>query len=208
MKKMYIAVLDQAPDYMVPTLVAHSVLNAHEYFTRINSVEDLATYYDWMENSFRKVVVRVGRPVFDKIRTTLVCHEGHENTICNAGPSCLVVLPVESDNVPKVLQYCTLWKPLPPPVPEQPKPMQVDYRSMPQHTQELVKDLLAAKDFYKVERYFKAHAALESGLYVVQPGDTLSGIGHDVGIDWRYLAQLNALANPHLIFPGQLIKLR
>ena len=27
MKKMYIAVLDEAPDYMVPTLVAHSVLN-------------------------------------------------------------------------------------------------------------------------------------------------------------------------------------
>ena len=30
--KMYIAVLDEFPDYMTPTLVAHSVLAAHLKF--------------------------------------------------------------------------------------------------------------------------------------------------------------------------------
>ena len=30
--KMYIAVLDEVPDYITPTLVAHSVLGAHLEF--------------------------------------------------------------------------------------------------------------------------------------------------------------------------------
>lgn len=105
MKKMYIAVLDEAPDYMVPTLVAHSILNAHIKF------QDEEIYKDWLTNSFRKVTLRVNRREFDKIRTTLVCHEGHENTICDALASCLVVMPVDSDNVPNVLKFSKLWKP-------------------------------------------------------------------------------------------------
>ena len=32
MSKMYIAVLDEVNDFMVPTLVAHSILNAHMAF--------------------------------------------------------------------------------------------------------------------------------------------------------------------------------
>jgi hypothetical protein len=104
--KMYIAVLDEAPDYMVPTLVAHSVLAAHAKF------QGNFDYMRWFQGSFRKVTVRVNRREFDKIRTTLVCHEGHENTICNAEPSCLVVLPVFNDAVPNVLNYAKLWKPI------------------------------------------------------------------------------------------------
>lgn len=109
MKKMYIAVLDEAPDYMVPTLVAHSILSAHMKFDEPKYPE----YIEWFIHSFRKVVLRVNRREFDKIRETLVCHEGHENTICDAQPSCLVVLPVESDNVPNVLKYGKMWKPKP-----------------------------------------------------------------------------------------------
>jgi hypothetical protein len=103
--KMYIAVLDEAPDYMVPTLVAHSILTAHQKF------ETNGIYHDWLHNSFRKVTLRVNRREFDKIRGTLACHQGHENTICNGEPSCLVVMPVYSDNVPNVLKYAKLWKP-------------------------------------------------------------------------------------------------
>ncbi len=115
--KMYIAVLDEAPDYMVPTLVAHSVLTAHLKFAEPKRLEigqpsTLAVYIDWLHNSFRKVTLRVNRREFDKIRGTLICHEGHENTICNGEPSCLVVLPVDSDNVPNVLKYAKLWKPI------------------------------------------------------------------------------------------------
>lgn len=107
MKKMYIAVLDEAPDYMVPTLVAHSMLNAHKYFsTNWNS-----TYFDWFDNSFRKVVLRVNRKEYNKIKLERAYWEGHENTICEGKGSCLVVLPVESDNVPNVLKFAALWKP-------------------------------------------------------------------------------------------------
>lgn len=116
MKKMYIAVLDEAPDYMVPTLVAHSAIAAHIKFNTPRRWEGAAlsefeTYLDWLENSFRKVVLRVNRREFDKIRETLVHHAGHENTICNAEPSCLVCLPVESDSVPNVLKFAKMWKP-------------------------------------------------------------------------------------------------
>lgn len=33
--KIYIAVLDEVPDFMVPTLVAHSILGAHLHFEEI-----------------------------------------------------------------------------------------------------------------------------------------------------------------------------
>ena len=114
--KMYIAVRDEAPDYMVPTLVAHSVLNAHNYFTRhldlIGEDEACLVYNNWFAESFRKVVVRVNRKEYDKIKSTLTHWEGHENTICNGEGSCLIVLPVMSDATPNVLKYAKMWKPI------------------------------------------------------------------------------------------------
>lgn len=109
MKKMYIAVLDEAPDYMVPTLVAHSILNADRQFT--NRLECREDYLQWFAASFRKVVLRVTRREYDKIKETLVHWEGHENTICKGVGSCLVVLPVESDAVPNILKFAKLWAP-------------------------------------------------------------------------------------------------
>lgn len=44
-------------------------------------------------------------------------------------------------------------------------------------------------------------------LYQVQRGDTLSGIGVKFGVDWRTLVTLNNLADPNLIFPGQILKI-
>lgn len=103
--KLYIAVLDEVSDFMVPTLVAHSILNAHMLW----EYED--DYRLWLKDSFRKVVLRVNRKEFDKIRTTLTCWEGHENTTLGGEKSCLVVFPVDSDAVPNVLKYAKLWKP-------------------------------------------------------------------------------------------------
>lgn len=105
MKKMYIAILDEAPDYMVPTLVAHTAIGAHL------NLEGYEAYQDWLQNSFKKVVCRVNQKEFDKIADTLLCYSGWENTICGGGPSCLIVLPVESDKVPNVLKFAKLWKP-------------------------------------------------------------------------------------------------
>lgn len=43
--------------------------------------------------------------------------------------------------------------------------------------------------------------------YVVRAGDTLSGIAARYGTSWQALAQKNNLANPNLIFPGQVLRI-
>jgi LysM repeat protein len=45
------------------------------------------------------------------------------------------------------------------------------------------------------------------GVYIVQSGDWLSKIGAREGLNWQYLAQINHIANPNLIFPGEHIGL-
>lgn len=70
--KLYIAVLDDFPDYMVPTLVAHSVLAAD----RIFAGSDL--YDIWFADSFKKVVLRVNQKEFDKISQLPSVYLGHE----------------------------------------------------------------------------------------------------------------------------------
>ena len=62
--KLFIAVLDKMPDFMVPTLVAHAVLAAHLHFVQDADAE---SYKNWLEHSFRKVVVKVNQKEFDKI---------------------------------------------------------------------------------------------------------------------------------------------
>jgi len=106
MKKMYIAVLDEVPDFMVPTLVAHSVINAHIEFEREPE------YEDWLDNSFKKVTVRVNRKEFAKLQdTALPLWLGHENTTLNAEKSCIVVFPVEDEHRPNVLKFAKMWSP-------------------------------------------------------------------------------------------------
>jgi LysM repeat protein len=41
--------------------------------------------------------------------------------------------------------------------------------------------------------------------YTVQPGDTLSGIAARFGTTWQHLQQINGLADPNRIFPGQVL---
>lgn len=51
-----------------------------------------------------------------------------------------------------------------------------------------------------------APAAPASQSYTVVSGDTLSGIAAKFGTSWQALAQINGLANPNLIYPGQVLK--
>ena len=44
------------------------------------------------------------------------------------------------------------------------------------------------------------------GTYTVQKGDTLSGIASKYGTTYQVLAQMNGIANPNLIYPGQVLK--
>jgi len=88
---------------MVPTLVAHSVLDAHLKFCEI------AEYQAWLQNSFKKVVLRVNQKEFDKIAALSDVHLGHENKTLDARKSCAVVCPREV--LPNVLKFAKVWKP-------------------------------------------------------------------------------------------------
>lgn len=49
-------------------------------------------------------------------------------------------------------------------------------------------------------------AGAPSRVYTVRAGDTLSGIGARLGVSWPRLAQLNGLADPNRIYPGQKLR--
>lgn len=104
MDKLYIAVLDEFPDYMVPTLVAHSVLAAHLKF------QNNIAYKTWLEHDFRKVVVRVNQKEFDKICQLNNVHVGHEKHTLNGKDSCAITF-VNQEETPNVLRFAKLWKP-------------------------------------------------------------------------------------------------
>ena len=53
-----------------------------------------------------------------------------------------------------------------------------------------------------------APAPASSGqTYTVQSGDTLSGIASAYGTSWQHLADINGLADPNVIYPGQVLKI-
>lgn len=103
--KMYIAVLDEFPDYMTPTLVAHAVLGAHIKF----SYNDLVEYREWLDNSFKKCVVRLNQKEFNHVNALPNIHVAWENNTIGGKNACIVVCPREE--IPNVLKYAKLWKP-------------------------------------------------------------------------------------------------
>lgn len=104
--KLYIAVLDEVPDFIVPTLVAHAMLGAHLNYQNIDG------YKKWLFTSFKKCVVRVNRKEFDKIAAIEGTYLGHENKTLDGIKSCAIPIPVEDDKLPNVLKFAKLWKPL------------------------------------------------------------------------------------------------
>lgn len=114
--KMYIAVLDEVPDHMVPVLVAHAVLGAHLEFSRgfianeDNEVNPYKGYLRWLDYSFKKCVLRVNRKEFEKIKALPFVYLAHENTTLSAEKSCAVVMPFDTES-PNVLKFAKLWSP-------------------------------------------------------------------------------------------------
>lgn len=101
--KLYIAVLDTVPDYMVPTLVAHTVLNAHTKF------EHTEPYITWLKDSYKKCVIKVNKKEFEKIASIPDTVVGFESTVLDGKLCCAI--PVPSTNIPNVLKFAKLWKP-------------------------------------------------------------------------------------------------
>ena len=109
MSKIYLAVLDEVPNHMVPVLVAHAMLGAHITFQRELPPEQYQHYGAWLNKSFRKVVVKVNRKEFAKISNLPYVYLGYENTTLNGEKSCAVVLSTE--DLPNVLKFAKLWSP-------------------------------------------------------------------------------------------------
>ena len=118
--KLYIAVLKEVPDYITPTLVAHSMLGAHMQFANqfIATEDDSQSihepykrYLKWLQTSFKKCVVRVNQKEFDKIAAIPGTYLGHENKTLGGIKSCAIPLPVENDVLPNVLKFAKLWEP-------------------------------------------------------------------------------------------------
>lgn len=104
--KVYIIVLDQVPDHMVPVLVAHSILGAHFKFYGNN------VWNCWLKESFRKCVVSLPKKVFDRLPTIIPeksIYFGHENKTLGGIDSCAVILPMEE--YPKEISFAKLWSP-------------------------------------------------------------------------------------------------
>ena len=45
-----------------------------------------------------------------------------------------------------------------------------------------------------------------SRVYTVKSGDTLSGIGAKLGVNWKSIADKNGIRSPYIIYPGQKLK--
>ncbi len=101
--KMYIAVLDEFPDFMTPTLVAHSVLGAHLIF------ENNPEYKTWLETSFKKCILRVNQKEFNKIASLSDVYLGYESNTLEGKNSCAVIMPRQE--IPNVLKFAKLWTP-------------------------------------------------------------------------------------------------
>ncbi len=107
--KLYIAVLTEVPDHMVPVLVAHAVLGADKQFSWHDGVQGDWDYLQWKDHSFKKVVLRVNRKEFNKIRLLDTTYLGHENSTLGGEDSCAVVCP--RYDIPNVLKFAKIWEP-------------------------------------------------------------------------------------------------
>lgn len=107
--KMYIAVLNEFPDYMTPTLVAHAVLGYHLHMVQQDCSEYSEMYNKWLNTSFKKCVLRVNQKEFDKIAALDNTRLFHENNTLGAKKACAVC--VVDEEVPNVLKFAKLWKP-------------------------------------------------------------------------------------------------
>ena len=116
MSKMYIAVLDEFPDFMTPALVAHTVLAHHDIAMDYSRDEwkgekpYTTLYRGWKGESFKKVVLRVNQKEFDNISQLPNVTLSHESNTLDGKKACAVV--VVDDTIPNVLKFAKLWEPV------------------------------------------------------------------------------------------------
>lgn len=110
MSKLYIAVREEVPSHMVPVLVAHTILNADQFFiTGCGDIDVRYNYLNWYRDSFKKCVVKVNRKEWHKICNIPYVYLGHENTVLEGEKSCAII-PI-MDEYPNVVKFARLWSP-------------------------------------------------------------------------------------------------
>lgn len=106
--KLYIAIMNEVPDFIVPTLVAHTMLSAHLYMSYMKD----EGYRNWLMYSYAKCVIRVNQNEFERIAAIPGTYLGHESKTLEGRKSCAIPVPVRNEELPNVLKYARLWKPL------------------------------------------------------------------------------------------------
>lgn len=107
--KLYICVREEVDAFMVPTLVAHTILNADTHFLFECGDEIRTNYLDWFRESFKKVVLKVNAKEWKKILEIPNTYFGYENTQLWGEHSC-AILPI-MEEYPNVIKYAKTWKP-------------------------------------------------------------------------------------------------
>jgi hypothetical protein len=113
--KMYICVHEDVPSFMVPTLVAHTILNVDTAYQRPDLYENIEgvivcdNYRFWKKYSFKKCVLKVNSKEWKKIIQIPFVYLGHENSTLNGEKSC-AILPI-MDEYPNVVKFAKLWAP-------------------------------------------------------------------------------------------------
>ena len=108
MSKLYICVQEDVPDFITPTLVAHAVLRHHLNHESLPDIY-LRCYLNWLDNSFKKCVVRMNAQEFAKVRDLEGIVESWENNTLNGDVSCVTIVPLSP--IPNVLKFAKLWSP-------------------------------------------------------------------------------------------------
>jgi peptidyl-tRNA hydrolase len=107
--KMYICVREEVPAFMVPTLVAHTVLNNDTAYNNSCNWNHIEHYYEWKHESFKKCVVKVNEKEWSKILQIPFVFLGHENSTLGGEKSCAI--PPIMFEYPNVIKFAKLWKP-------------------------------------------------------------------------------------------------
>ena len=70
---------------------------------------------------------------------------------------------------------------------------------------ETSKTVLASR-YNEVQAIVNKTSNSSSRIYTVKSGDTLSGIGAKLGVNWKTIADKNGIKHPYVIYPNQILK--
>ena len=71
-----------------------------------------------------------------------------------------------------------------------------------------IRETVLSSKYDAVQRRINDSQSGGTGYYTVQSGDTLSGIGSKLGVNWQRIAAANGIGSPYTIYPGQRLRVK